>query len=164
MDIIDNDSDLSKYSVHTIGRRTFAITDNNVKSLFPTEVEDMLLIKDEASYAALRERSNENILPLTNEEVFFVGDKMINFKNVSTIYKDAYTTCRQLLLSKTTTNDQVTISSLPFYMLEVNNRVYAYNKKAAINGYFLLDKITFDLSLGGLMQSTLIRTGFLDKI
>lgn len=164
MDIIDNDSDLSKYSVRTIGRRTYAITDNNVKSLFPTEVEDMLLIKDETSYAALRERSNENILPLTNEEVFFVGDKMVNFKNVSTIYKDAYTTCRQLLLSKTTTNDQVAISSLPFYMLEVNNRVYAYNKKAAINGYFLLDKITFDLSLGGLMQSTLIRTGFLDKI
>lgn len=164
MDMIDNDSDLSKYSVRTIGRRTYAVTDNNIKSLYPTRVADMLLIKDEATYAALKEKSNENVLPLTDEEVFFVDDKMVNFKNVSTIYKDAYTTCRQLLLSKTTTNDQVTISSLPFYMLEVNNRVYAYNKKAAINGYFLLNKITFDLSLGGLMQSTLIRTGFLDKI
>lgn len=163
-EILDADSELKKFSVSSIGRRQYAKTDSSIKSLMPTIISDYFVatdaVKDDynkywynASYT-IDARSDE-------EETSY--EKELKFPLYGNIYNDAFTTIKQLLFNKTQYNDTVTIVSLPYYYLEPNNRVKAYYPKASINGFFLLNKITFNFDANGLMTSNLTRADSLEE-
>lgn len=148
-DILEGDKELSKFSVKTIGRRKCPLEDDNIKQLYPTVVEDILVYYDESD---LEYTSNpEKAIKLDNIEDFK------NYPAVGNIYKDAFSTVKNLLFQHTTYNEQLQITCAPIYNLEVNWRCFASFLKTNTNGYFLTKKINFNLDSTGIMNVILIK-------
>lgn len=148
-DIIEGDQELSKFSVKTIGRRKMPVEDDNVKQLYPTIIEDILVYYDEDD---LQYTSNpDKAIKLSNIEDFK------QYKAVGNIYKDAFSTVKELLFAHTVYNEQLQITCSPIYNLEVNWRCFAAFAKTNTNGYFLTKKINFNFDPTGLMTIVLIK-------
>ncbi len=154
LDIIDGDAELSKFSINTIGKRTYSVNDENVKRLYPTVVEDILIYIDEDD---LQYNTSGQTIKLSEPNEFS------KYPNDVTIYKDAFSTIKQLLWDKTSFNEQITIVGLPLYHLEVNRRNYVYNAETSINGYFLSNKISYNLNDFGQMTMQLTKINKLDN-
>lgn len=149
-DIIEGDQELSKFSVKTIGRRKYPVEDENVKQLYPTIIEDILVYYDDAD---LQYTSNpENAIKLNNVEDFK------NYKAVGNIYKDAFSAVKENLFQHTVYNEQLQITCSPIYNLEVNWRCFAAFAKTNTNGFFLTKKINFNFDPTGLMTVILIKS------
>ncbi len=155
LDIIEGDGDLSKFSIKTIGLRTEAVNDKDVKRLYPTIVQDILIYSDDEDLQYTS--SPESAIKLATPE------DIMNYPNDVSIYKDAFSTIKQLLWDKTSFNEQITITSLPLYHLEVNRRNYIYNEETSINGYFLSNKISYNLNDFGQMTMQLTKINKLDN-
>ena len=149
-DIIEGDRDLTKFSVKRIGKRTVVLNDTNVKQLYPTEVQEILVYMDDSDLEYTSD-------PTTAIKVEKIED-FENYKPVGNVYKDAFSAIKDLLWEHTLYNEQITLISMPIYYLEPNRRCYVYNYAASINGYYMLKRITFNLSEAGLMTVLLTST------
>lgn len=149
-DIIEGDQELSKFSVKTIGRRKYPVEDDNVKQLYPTIIEDILVYYDDADLQYTS--SPEKAIKLNNVEEFK------NYKAVGNIYKDAFSTVKENLFQHTVYNEQLQITCSPIYNLEVNWRCFAAFAKTNTNGFFLTKKINFNFDPTGLMTVILIKS------
>lgn len=149
-DIIEGDQELSKFSVKTIGRRKYPVEDDNVKQLYPTIIEDILVYYDDADlqYTSTPEKA----IKLNNVEDFK------NYKAVGNIYKDAFSAVKENLFQHTVYNEQLQITCSPIYNLEVNWRCFAAFAKTNTNGFFLTKKINFNFDPTGLMTVILIKS------
>lgn len=149
-DIIEGDQELSKFSVKTIGRRKYPVEDDNVKQLYPTIIEDILVYYDDADlqYTSTPEKA----IKLNNVEDFK------NYKAVGNIYKDAFSAVKENLFQHTVYNEQLQITCSPIYNLEVNWRCFAAFAKINTNGFFLTKKINFNFDPTGLMTVILIKS------
>lgn len=149
-DIIEGDQELSKFSVKTIGRRKYPVEDDNVKQLYPTIIEDILVYHDDADlqYTSTPEKA----IKLNNVEDFK------NYKAVGNIYKDAFSAVKENLFQHTVYNEQLQITCSPIYNLEVNWRCFAAFAKTNTNGFFLTKKINFNFDPTGLMTVILIKS------
>lgn len=149
-DIIEGDQELSKFSVKTIGRRKYPVEDENVKQLYPTIIEDILVYYDDADlqYTSTPEKA----IKLNNVEDFK------NYKAVGNIYKDAFSAVKENLFQHTVYNEQLQITCSPIYNLEVNWRCFAAFAKTNTNGFFLTKKINFNFDPTGLMSVILIKS------
>ena len=149
-DIIEGDKDLSKFSVKTIGRRKCPIEDENVRQLYPTIIEDILVYYNEEDLQYTS--SPENAIKLNSIDEFKI------YKAAGNIYKDAFSRIKELLFQYTTYNEQLQLTSLPIYDLEVNRRCYIYFEKTNTSGFFLTKKISYNLDENGLMTTSAIKT------
>lgn len=149
-DIIEGDQELSKFSVKTIGRRKYPVEDDNVKQLYPTIIEDILVYYDDADLQYTS--SPEKAIKLNNVEDFK------NYKAVGNIYKDAFFAVKENLFQHTVYNEQLQITCSPIYNLEVNWRCFAAFAKTNTNGFFLTKKINFNFDPTGLMTVILIKS------
>lgn len=154
-DIIEGDSELSKFSVGTIGRRKRPVDDKDVKQLYPTTISDVLVYYDEAD---LEYSTNPASAIKIEDPALFR-----TYPTVGNVYKDAFSTIKDNLFAHTSYNEQVTITSLPVYTLEPNRRCYIEFPKAAIYGYFLVKKVSFNLDQNGLMNATMIKLNRRDQ-
>lgn len=175
-DIIDADSYLKKFCINSIGRRTFSKTDQSIKSLVPTTLDD-------DNYFFITNNIKLNSSDTTYKKYFFddlhtidISDfgpaanlpknsteAELSYPNYGSIYNDAFTAVRELLFNKTIYNSQVTVTSIPYYWLDVNNRAYIYYKKAAIQGYYLINKISYNIDENSIMTVSLTEAGSLEK-
>lgn len=148
-DIIEGDKDLSKFSVNTIGRRKEPIMDKDIKQLYPTIIEEILVYYDDED---LQYTSRpENAIKLTSPTDFK------EYAAAGNIYKDAFSRIKQLLFKHTTYNEQLAITSVPIYNLEVNRRCYAYFEKTNTSGFYLIKKMSINLDATGTMTTNLIK-------
>lgn len=149
-DIIEGDKELSKFSVNTIGRRREAIEDKNIKQLYPTIVEEILVYYDEddLQYTSKPDDAIKLNYP----------DDFIDYPPAGNVYKDAFSSIKNMLFKKTTYNEQLSVISAPVYTLDVNRRVYTYFEKTSTNGYYLVKKISLNLDQNGQMTTTLVKT------
>lgn len=158
-DVISNDSELSKFSVKNIGRRVSATTSKDIKGLYTNKVEDYVVYYGGQDTDDIIKYYMDNQAHQIHVETY---EQALAFKPYTNIYNSCFDTMKQQIFAKTSYNEQITITSLPFFYLEPNNRVYAYFRKASINGYFILDKITFNFDANPLMTSNLTKVTVID--
>lgn len=149
-DIIEGDRELSKFSINTIGRRKFPIDDSAIRQVYPTIIEDILVYYDDEDLDFTYNK--DAAIKLKNTDDFK------KYKAAGNIYKDAFSTIKELLFRHTTYNEQLEITSVPIYNLDVNRRAYVYFEKTNTNGYFLIKKININLDASGIMTTSLIKT------
>ena len=87
----------------------------------------------------------------------------LNYPNYGNIYNDAFTAVKQLLFNKTTYNSKVTLISIPYYWLDVNNRAYIYYQQAAIQGFYLINKISYNIDATSLMTVSMTEAQVLEE-
>lgn len=151
-DLITADSELGKFSVSNIGRRTKAITDSNVTQLYPAEIPDIVIYP-----VGIDSEIIDHMLAIG--QTF----QLVNSNEYSTLYKegstgkDAFTVIRDMLYKNTSFGEAITMTGVPLYFLDVNQRVEVEDKEADIKGDYIIKTMNLPLSVDGLMSLTALR-------
>lgn len=151
LDFIDTNSELGKFSVNAIGRRTEVVSDPEVKMLYRPETPDYVIL----------EKDNPDNLS-TIQELNKKGQKFIVVENrqaykYAAVGKDAFSVIRDMLFQYTTYNESVTITSLPIYTLEPNVRISIEDERSNIYGEYIIKSMSLPLAPEGTMSLTALR-------
>ena len=165
-DIIDEASSLGMFSIDSIGKRTKAITDENIKDLYYPKTEDVVIFSQSEAvagneyfehakntlqpYVVIRDADLPKIKPATRQNS---KDK----DDLTRGTKSAWDEIRSMLHFYTSYNEVITINSLPLYFLDVNNKILAQDEKSNIAGDYFVNSISIPLGIEGLMSLSAIR-------
>ena len=75
-----------------------------------------------------------------------------NYFKISPKGKSAVDEIEDLLYTTAYCTESVSISTIPVYYLEPNNRIYIEDKRSGVEGEYLVNKITMPLTYNGLMS------------
>lgn len=138
LDLLAGDTYFNKWRISSIGERVESVTDNDVKQLYPTKIEDILVY--------VNEKDLEYTTNIDGAIKLDSYDEFRNYPPAGNVYKDAYSTVKEQLFKNLYANEQITITSLPILTLSANNRCYGYNLQAQMDGFYLTQTITEDYS------------------
>ena len=149
LDFIDSStSDLGKFSVSAIGRRTDAVSSDTVNCLFAPEIPNIVFINaDEDDKGRTKQQECEdNGMPYTQVrgEVFY---------NLATGgYKNgAFDQVKYELYLHTTYQNSVSITGLPVFYLEPNSRIELNDTSTNTYGDYNLNTLSIPLGPGNAM-------------
>lgn len=182
LDLISTNSEVGKYSVSNIGRRTKVVVDENVKLMYPPIVKDMRIVFQDdfvnqtvsIPTIVIDEQGNEQVKVMVVDafeyEIENLKKQGIKFLKVMSedstlksnitgakILKDAFSKIRELLFLHSTMNEVVNINCIPLYFFDVNKKIEASDKSADINGFYMVRSFNLPLSVDGQMSITTIR-------
>lgn len=153
LDFISTGSEVGKFSVNSIGRRTKVINDNAISSIYSREIPDIIFIES---------KEEEEKMQLRGQAYSFIDEFLDSLIVVSSQSKTAFDVIRNLLYQHTFYNDTISITAIPNYKLEPNTRVTVDYSPANIHGSYIVKNISLPLNYNGLMTVTLSKA--LEKI
>lgn len=144
IDFEDIESYLGKYAIQLIGRRTKAVKDTDVKAIFFRETPNILFSNpnDEVS---LRD-TNMSYDRLT------LSGAMANYFVMSAQGKSGEEVMNDLIYQHTYYQESITVNVTPIYYLEPNCRIKVYDATSGINGEYIIQSFTLQLSHDGMMS------------
>lgn len=150
LDFIDTDAALGQFSVDTIGRRTKVVNDKNVNCIFASDVldEGIHLIEGGKPDTDIKEYEFKQ----KGIKYGVVPSKIYEHMATDIVQNSAYEKIRSLLYQNTSYNESVSISAIPIFYLEPNTRINIYNKKASIQGDYVIKSISLPLAVNGTMS------------
>lgn len=149
LDFIDprEDSLISKFSVDNIGRRSKAISDENITILYNNEIVDIVITDKE-----------DKVQKITNESLgqksVCVPKTLFSLMEVTSIPLTAYDRAREMLQQYTNFKETVSINAIPLYFLEPNTRVTINNNATGIHGDYIIQTLNMPLAASGQMTLT----------
>lgn len=151
LDFIDVDQLVSKYSVNKIGRRTKALTKNNMSLLYKLNVPDIIFFENTGE-ADLIQKIEE--YTLEGQAYCALKPEQMKLFSSSGTGSTAFDYIREMLYQYLIYNLTVTINCAPRYYLEPNNLIYIDDKKSNIKGEFVITQYTLPLTYNGNMSIT----------
>lgn len=151
LDFIDVDQLVSKYSVNKIGRRTKALTKNNMSLLYKLNVPDIIFFENTGE-ADLIQKIEE--YTLEGQAYCALKPGQMKLFSSSGTGSTAFDYIREMLYQYLIYNLTVTINCAPRYYLEPNNLIYIDDKKSNIKGEFVITQYTLPLTYNGNMSIT----------
>lgn len=148
LDFIDTGSEISRYSVKKIGRRTKVKNDTSLKILYnKEEYPDIVFIKgfDEK----LIEHYNN-----MGQKYFLLVPQLYDMFSISTTGASCFDKIREMLYQNLSYNTTISISCLPKYYIEPNNIIYIEDEKSGIMGNYQITQYSLPLTYNGLMNIT----------
>ena len=132
--------DYNYYNIPTIGLRSVVITDSNVNSVYKRAIPNIIYYSDK-----------NMIKNKTGFIYLYYPDLDFNFVNTSqgVSAKDAID---DLLYQHSYCAEEISLNTIPIYYLQPNQRILVYNPETGINGEYIINKISNQLSLGGAMS------------
>ncbi len=151
LDFIDTNSEIGKFSVKSIGRRTVAQVDKDVTMLYRPSTPD---------YVILEKNNPDNVETIQHlnkiGQKFIVVESRKLYENAA-VGKDAFSVIRDLIFKHTTYSETINVSSLPLYFLEPNIRIEVEDSRSNIYGEYMINSITLPLTYEGSMSISAIR-------
>lgn len=148
LDFIDSTAAISELSINNIGKRSKVISNNDINCIFASEIPNLILIEKGKKDTA------EKV-----QECQAAGQDFIQVS--STIYAQlsgggqsypAYSQVRELLYQYTNYNESISMSAIPVYYLEPNNRITVRDDSSKIYGDYVIKTITLPLDISGTMN------------
>lgn len=149
-DFIDISAGYGMYSVDAIGRRTKAVNDDKINSLYNEDVPDVIFLTEE-------EMKNEKLLNYYNnigQKYFQISDNFEKQFVTSSTGTSAFDKIRELLYQYLVYNTQITLQGNPIYYLEPNTLIYIEDKDSGIKGRYEISSISIPLAYSGSMSIT----------
>lgn len=143
LDFIDTEGALGKYSVKAIGDRTKAINDKDVKSIYYQSVPNVIF------FGSMDEYTEHEIK--TGYLYVILPEDFLNQFTLSARGKSAKDAIDTLLYTYTYGAETVSLSSIPIYHLEPNQRIYVHDENSVINDEYVVRRINIPLSATGTM-------------
>lgn len=154
-DMIDTDAQYGKFSVSSIGKRVKAITDDKVGRLYPPRVPEYFILN--AGDDAEKNKEVIDELNKQGQKFLILKESDYNLHTEAPYSKDAFSVIRENLYYHTTMNESITLTSLPLYFLDVNQRIEVYDTKSGIQGDYMISGISLSFDPGALMSITGIK-------
>lgn len=147
-DFLDSKTtNLGKYSVKAVGDRTKTINNDKIKAISYGEVPNVV-------YATQEEYNDLKLARLLNDGYTYIilPEGMEEYFDSTRKQKSAQDELDQLIYQHAYCNESITITSIPIYHLEPNQRISVYDDKTKINGEYIVNKIVISLAYNGTMQ------------
>lgn len=172
-DMIDaSSSPLGEFSVKNIGRRLDIVKDEHINCLFEPEIPDVVFLNMDNPDANWSEnttikelRSAQEIIDklyeqrqecINNNQPFIqVSDEIYNNLTTGRYLSDAYEQIKYELFAHLKYQKVVSITALPAFYLEPNNRVTLKDYSTNIYGDYMIQNINLTLGPGANMAVTL---------
>lgn len=151
LDFIDSYPLITNYSVNQIGRRTKAISKDNIKLLYKLEVPDVIFIENTGTSDVAKKIEEYKIL---GQQYCAIKPTQMKYFSSSGTGTTAFDLIREMLYSNLYYNISVTINCVPKYYLEPNNIIYISDDKSNIYGDFVITQFTIPLGYNGNMSIT----------
>ena len=151
LDFIDSRSELGKFSVNTIGRRTVVAVDNDVTMLYRPQTPDYVILEKD------KPTNQETIEKLNRIGQDFIIVENRNVYQYAAVGKDAFSVIRDLIFRHTSFNENINISAIPMYYIEPNVKIEVEDSKSNIYGEYIIKSISLPLSPEGAMSFSAIR-------
>lgn len=177
IDFLDG-GELARFNAKRIGPRAKVVNDTSVSAIYFQEVPNIIVTTEEilsgSDFYPQNTETNEETR-IKNQEIFkgkidlqrlvykdFSGYsictmpqiRMDNLFSISYQGKTAKNALDDLLYQFSYATENITITSLPIYYLEPNNRIFVKDAERKINGEYIITKITYPLAYNGTMQIT----------
>ena len=154
-DYLEPSVDMMNYSVDNIGPRIYTYQNTSIDKLYDTNVPDLIIINQGAEaneQDEIRKKCEER------GQSFSQVDKTV-YSNIAlgTHGYSACQTARELLYAYTNYNENITISCIPIYYLDVNTRITVNDMSSDIYGDFIIKTISLPLGYTGFMNITATR-------
>ena len=141
LDFIDSQEILDKYSVNNIGRRTKVIQNNNISTVYNTEVQDIIFLQNDES---AQEKISQYIR--TQQPYCLLKENQMNYFTISSTQSSCFDLIRDSLYQNLVYNTQITITCQPKYYMEPNTLIYLEDKQSGIQGDYFITNFTLPLS------------------
>lgn len=154
LDIIDDDSDLNKFSVQNIGRRSYAKTDSSCNCVFEPLIPNVVMVDmtdpehiiDIRSGISAQELQEYGLIPVQ------VNSAIINSTALGGIFNSCYEHVKQIIQDHIDYNESISITCLPLYHLEPNTRIHLDDPESGIYGDYIINNISYSLGNGNTMS------------
>ena len=148
-DFLDSkDGSLSSYNVRNIGDRPKSVNDNNVKSIYYRDIPSVVFLDADLD----TDEKNRQKRAKPGYAFISLPRYMAPLFTVSTQKKCSKDVLQQWLYDYTKCTESITISALPVYYLEPNTRIFIYDENSGINGEYIIDKISYQLTYNSTMN------------
>lgn len=149
-DFIDIESDFGQYSISTIGDRSKAINDDKVNSIFLQETPSILLLSDKEYRQIMSGKEAQQ----SGYTYIRMPEFMEKYFTISSQGKSAWDELQTQLYQYTNFAESITLTAVPIYYLEPNNRILVKDDNTGINGEYIVTKITIPLAYNGTTSIT----------
>jgi hypothetical protein len=143
-DFLDEDSELQKFSCHSIGNRPKGVNDNQVKAIYFRETPTVIFVDSDIWDEVDRSKLGYTYLQLP--------PNFVSLFSISAQGKSAKTVVDELIYKHACNAENITISVLPIYHLEPNTRIFVRNDESGINGEYILTRYSLNLGAGNNMS------------
>lgn len=152
LELIEPTGKYEKFSVNNIGRRTHAVHDDKVTCIQSPQVPPYVFVPQ------VEQTFDPSTSETFNGYTKIIVDDLLDSAIVAAAdNKSCFDVIRDLLYQKLSLQEQITISCLPIYWLQVNDIIKVQDSRSEIYGEYIITSINLPLNYNGLMQITAIR-------
>lgn len=144
------DSDILNYSVDVIGAKSFTYQKDNIKKMYNTDFPDCIIIDIDMAKSeqdSLKARCQEEGQTFSN-----VSHQIALSFATNTYGYSAEDTIRELLYQHTSYSEAISLTSVPIYYIDVNNRITVEDEISDIYGDYIINSISLPLGIQGTMN------------
>ena len=147
LDFIDTGSALGGYSVNKIGRRTKVVNDSNIRSVYNSEVPDVIFIEG-LDQTLITEYHN------IGQRYFVLTEDYYDLFSISTTGVSCFDRIREMMYQNLNYNTTISLTCLPKYYMEPNNIIHIEDRESGINGNYQITQFSVPLAYNGTMSIT----------
>lgn len=147
LDFIDTSSALGKYSIKNIGRRTKVVNNNDIKTVYNSEVPDVVFI----------EGLDQNLIVKyqgIGQRFFILTNEYYDMFSISTTGTSCFDQIREMMYQNLCYNTTISLTCLPKYYIEPNNIIRVEDKDSNIYGNYQITQYSLPLTYNGTMSIT----------
>lgn len=151
LDIIDTGSEVGRYGVPNIGRRSVVVEEDEINSVFEKDIPDVVFLnKDELSVEELRKMQQE--MNARGQDWYQIDSIFSSLLATGGVLNSAYYRVTQLLYQHTNMDSAISISTLPIYYLEPNTRITINDSETGVFGDYIISTISLSLDVSSTME------------
>lgn len=147
LDFIDTGSEIGRYSINQIGRRTKVVNNADIKSVYNSEVPDVIFIEG-LNQDLITEYRN------IGQRYFMLTKQNYDMFSISTTGVSCFDKIREMMYQNLCYNTTISITCLPKYYIEPNNIIYVEDKDSGISGNYQITQYSLPLTYNGTMSIT----------
>lgn len=147
-DFMDTTGEMGQYSIQTIGHRPKAINDSKTAAIYYKQVPQVLFVSGN-ELQDLSKKNLKDFYNLSGYNFIQISPAYEKYFSISSRQKSAQDTLDDLLYQHLYCSENITLTSIPIYYLQPNNRIFVRDKKTNTNGEYLINKITIPLTYNG---------------
>ena len=147
LDFIDTSSALGKYSIKNIGRRTKVVNNNDIKTVYNSEVPDVVFIEGLDQDLIVKYQG-------IGQRFFILTNEYYDMFSISTTGTSCFDQIREMMYQNLCYNTTISLTCLPKYYIEPNNIIRVEDKESNIYGNYQITQYSLPLTYNGTMSIT----------
>lgn len=147
LDFIDTSSALGKYSIKNIGRRTKVVNNNDIKTVYNSEVPDVVFIEGLDQDLIVKYQG-------IGQRFFILTNEYYDMFSISTTGTSCFDQIREMMYQNLCYNTAISLTCLPKYYIEPNNIIRVEDKDSNIYGNYQITQYSLPLTYNGTMSIT----------